>query len=196
MRTSSVMQYLCLLSKTIPLYFCKELYTLQVCIGTGKCSLFSFVSLTRHSAVTESWWLNDKDDTHTHTHNVKRDSRKSITGSLEKWDRSPHRTSAWSTMRWVNTVVTLWCTAEYLETVRPVDAISSGYLRFSLCSHLSPLHLAVNLSRSPHSHLSSHHSWLPLLLTHYVHRWEEKNASSAKVCSWRLREKKSQPYFH
>lgn len=92
-----------------------------------------------------------------------------------KWDRwRPYRTSGWPTMRWVNTVVILWCTAAYLEALRPVDAISGGCLKFSLCSHLSPFHLAVNLSHNPHSHLSSHNSWLRLLSSSLITYVAEK----------------------
>lgn len=42
-------------------------------------------------------------------------------------------------------VVILWCTAVHLVLgwERPVDAISGAFLHFSLCTRLSPLHLAV-----------------------------------------------------
>lgn len=86
------------------------------------------------------------------------------------------------------------CTAAYLEGLRPVDAITGGYLKFSLRSHLSPLRLAVNRSHKPPSsssppspttsHLSSHESCRPLL-AHYVRRWGKENAGRAKVGSWR-----------
>lgn len=71
---------------------------------------------------------------------------------------------------------------------------------FSLCFHLSPLHLAVNLSRSPHSHLSSHNSCRPLLfplLAHYVCRWERKKTPVLQKSVLGIIQKSIiQRYFH
>lgn len=179
---SSVVQWLRLLTEDISDVRNNKIARLSRRVHTH--SLFGLMSPTRLSAVTESWWLNVKE-----RQQASKEEKEKVK-HRKQWDRrSPYRTSGRSTMGWVNTVVILRCTAAYLEGLRPVDAISGGCLEFSLCSHLSPLHLAVNLSHSPLSPLPSFLPQLlpssPLLsllssLIMYV-AGRKKNASSAKV---------------